>query len=132
MLTLGIAKQAWLCSRLIANFSMTFGVICYLYSHFGDANSILMFFCLIEKPSFKRASVKKLKNARNLRSFVVSVSSAYHWTVSGSELGRESDAGYHAARFLLERLHDVALSGRGCSGVFHHAGAEQGILLLQF
>ena len=23
-------------------FSMTFGVICYLYSHFGDANSILL------------------------------------------------------------------------------------------
>ena len=26
-------------------FSITFGVICYLYSHFGEANSILMFFC---------------------------------------------------------------------------------------
>ena len=42
LLTLGIPNQAWLCSRLTANFRMTLGGSCYFYTHFGEANSILL------------------------------------------------------------------------------------------
>ena len=42
LLTLGIPNQAWLCSRLTANFRMTLGGSFYFYTHFGEANSILL------------------------------------------------------------------------------------------
>ena len=58
LLTLGIPNQAWLCSRLTANFRMTLGDSCYFYTHFGASNSIILSKTLITHRSSLNAQMR--------------------------------------------------------------------------
>ena len=65
---------------------MTFGVICYLYTHFGEANSILMSnpfggICVNKKPRTLHADVPTPHNSLSKNLFLLFFCRKIHKTV---------------------------------------------------